>query len=333
MRECFEFYETSIEVESDSEELLEELRRDFSFFSIDNCKNNFEIKIVLVLASPPYDGLPPVKASFSTPRNICFQNSNVSYIDYFGKGLAVYDRKQKACSIYGNDFDLVHEIAYLFILSIVGEYLDSMGLHRVHALGVSSDNRGILLLLPSGGGKSTMALKLLSQPGYMLLGEDTPIIDRKGRILPFPLRLGVRPDHETVGVPDKYIRTVNRMEFDPKKLIDIDYFRERIGTAVKPGIILVGQRNLGEVSEIIPISRLKAFKALLKYAVVGLGIYQGLEFMLERGTWELLGKAGVVSSRLYNSIRLLSQSKCYRFVLGRDIEKNCETLLEFAKSV
>jgi hypothetical protein len=332
MRELFEFYGLCIEVEGDSEDLIREVTRDFSFFRIEDPKKRSVIRINLELASPPYGSLPAMKASFSTPRNICFQNRNISYIDYFGRGLSIYDRKQKTCSVYGMDFHLVHEIAYLFILSVVGEYLDSIGLHRVHALGMSRNNKGILLLLPSGGGKSTMALKMLGQPRYMLLAEDTPIIDRKGQILPFPLRLGVRPDHE-LSVPDEFLRTVNRMEFDPKKLIDIDYFKDRIGTAVSPGIILTGQRNLGEVSEIIPISRMKAFKTLFKYAVVGLGIYQGLEFMLERGAWELLGKTGVVSSRLYNSMSLLSKSKCYRFILGRDVEKNCETLINFTRNL
>jgi len=117
--------------------------------------------------------------------------------------------------------DLLQEIAYLFILSTVGRYLDSQGIHRVHALGVSYQNRGILLLLPCGGGKSTMALELMRRLGFSLLAEDTPLIDRRGRILPFPLRLGIRPEQETE-IPAQYFRTVNRMEFDPKTLIDIE---------------------------------------------------------------------------------------------------------------
>jgi len=266
----------------------------------------------------------------SPPRNVCFRNKKITYIDYFGQGLAVFDREGKQCVVYGTDPDLVHEIVYLFILSTVGQYLDSRGIHRVHALGVSYHNRGILLLLPSGGGKSTMALELLRQPDFLLLGEDTPLIDRRGRILPFPLRLGVRPEQDTK-VPPQYLRTVRRMEFDPKTLIDIDYFRDRLGQVVEPGFILVGERNLGEVSEIVPLARHRAFKALVKYVVVGLGVYQGMEFLLERGLWEVLGKGGVAASRLYNSLRLLARTPSYRFILGRSTEKNCQTLLEFIR--
>jgi hypothetical protein len=42
-----------------------------------------------------------------------------------------------------------------------------------------------------------------------------------------------------------------------------------------------------------------------------------------------LGKVGTGFSRLYNSLRLLSRAKVYRFTLGRDHEKNRKTLLEF----
>jgi hypothetical protein len=282
------------------------------------------------LAPPPYCELPSLPASIFTPRNVCFQNGKHTYIDYFGRGLAVYNREQKECVIYGTDPELVHEIAYLFILSTSGQYLDSKRIHRVHALGVSYQNKGILLLLPSGGGKSTMALELMRCPGFLLLGEDTPLIDRRGYILPFPLRLGARPEQET-GVPSEYLRTVDRMEFDPKTLIDIEYFKDRLGGKVEPGLILIGERNLGEVSEIVPLTRRRALKGLVKYMVVGLGVYQGMEFVLERGLGELFGKGGVAFSRLYNSVQLLARAPAYRFVMGRNIEKNRQTLLDFLR--
>jgi hypothetical protein len=225
---------------------------------------------------------------------------------------------------------LLHEIAYLFILSTVGDHLDKQALHRLHALGVSYQGRAILLLLPSGGGKSTMALELMKQPGFSLLSEDTPLIDRHGRVHPFPLRLGIRPERQT-DIPPQYLRTMRRMEFDPKTLIDIDYFADRLGDAADAGMVLVGQRNLGDVSRIVPMAYPDALLALIRYMVVGLGVYQGLEFLLERGLWEMVGKAGVVASRLYNSQRLLSRAKAYRFVLGRDTRLNFHTLVNFVQ--
>ena len=328
MKQCFDFYGLTIEVSSTSPDLVEEVRRHFAYFSIPS--RDSRVRVEMRRVPPPYPELPSLPASVITPRNVCFQNSKVTYIDYFGQGLVAFDRKEKHCVIYGLDHDLIHEIAYLFILSTVGQYLDGRRIHRVHALGVSYNNKGILLLLPSGGGKSTMALELMRQPGFFLLGEDTPLIDRRGHIFPFPLRLGVHPGQNT-GVPPQYLRTVNRMEFDPKTLIDIEYFKDRLGATVEANFIFVGERNLGDVSEIVPLARHRAFKAMVKYMIVGLGVYQGLEFLLERGLWELVGKTGVVASRFYNSLSLLAQAATYRFVLGRNTEKNCDTFVEFIR--
>ena len=325
-QQFFDFYGLTIAVASSSTDLLDEVRRHFAYFSVP--ARAPRVTIDLRLQPPPYNELPSLPASFFTPRNICFNNGHVSYLDYFGEGLAVYDRKQQCCTVYGTKHDLLHEIAYLFILSTVGQYLDSRHIHRLHALGVTYRGRAVLLLLPSGGGKSTMALELMRQPGFMLLGEDTPLIDRRGRVLPFPLRMGVRPE-QSPDIPPQYLRTVERMEFDPKTLIDIEYFNDRIAEAADPGFILVGQRNLGEISEILPLSRSQALKALLKYMIVGLGVYQGLEFLLERGMGDLLGKGAVVGSRLYNSLALLARAPAYRFVLGRNKAKNVETLIGF----
>ena len=80
-----------------------------------------------------------------------------------------------------------------------------------------------------------------------------------------------------------------------------------------------------------PASREPAagLKALVKYMVVGLGVYQGLEFLLERGLGDLAGNGGPVASRLYNSAQLVSRASAYRFVLGRNIRQNTDRLLEF----
>jgi hypothetical protein len=195
-------------------------------------------------------------------------------------------------------------------------------------MGVNYRGHGILLLLPSGGGKSTMTLALLEHPDFTLLSEDTPLVDRAGRIHPFPLRLGIR-NGSKAEVPGEFRRTLNRMEFDPKTFVDLAFFEHRLSKSVDTSLILVGERNLGEDSGITPLGSRKALKAIVKYLVVGLGVYQGLEFLLERGLWEMAGKTGVAASRMRNGLSLMSKAPSYRFVLGRDTAKNTRTLIEF----
>ena len=327
MTQYFEFYGFAIAVQTNAADLATQVRRDFSYFQRP-APVQVGLRLELHLRPPQYDDLPDLPASFLTPRNVCYEHAHISYIDYFGRGLAVYDRAARHCLMEADEIEFLREMAYLFILSATGEQLDAQGLHRLHALGLVHRDRAVLLLLPSGGGKSTMALHMLEKPGFSLLGEDTPLIDRRGRVLPFPLCMGVRPG-AALSIPPQHLRQVSRMEFDPKILIDIDYFADRLSTGAEPGIILIGQRNLGQASAIVPLARRRALHSLVKYMVVGLGVYQGMEFVLERGMWELLGKSKTALSRLYNSLRLLQKARPYRFVLGRDLAKNTQTLLDF----
>lgn len=329
MTECFNIFGYIIKVECARDDWLAHVRRDFASFRIVSTTDTPALTLHLIDAKPDYDHLPAVKASVITPRNISFEFNRVSYIDYFGRALAIFQRRDNLCTVHGVETDLMREVAFLFILSMSGQYLDAHGLHRIHGLGVSRDGKGALLLLPSGGGKSTMAMQLLNQPGFKILSEDTPVIDRHGTIHPFPMCIGVRPGQSLSSIPQQYVRCVQRMEFEPKSLIDTAYFSDRIGQAADPSLILVGQRNLGDVSEIIPLSRTDTFKTLINNMVVGLGVYQGLEFLLERGLWEAFGKLGVAASRTRNAIALMRRSRAFRFVLGRNRQKNTRTLLEF----
>lgn len=331
MNERFDFYGYSVDVDSDDGEVLAEVVRDFEWFRVDRsgaASKPADMRVSMRMEAPSYNNLPAVPASVLTPRNVSFRDGSVSYVDYFGRGLAIVDDGKNTCDVFGTDFDLVREIAYLFLLSTVGQHLDSIGMHRIHAMGVNYRGRGILLLLPSGGGKSTMTMALLNHPDFTILSEDTPLVDKKGRIHPFPLRLGVRNGSQAE-VPEEFRRTLNRMEFDPKTFVNLDFFRHRLSEPVDTSLILVGERNLGEASSITPLSSRRALKAMMKYLVVGLGVYQGLEFLLERGLWEMAGKTGVVSSRLRNGVALIRRAPSYKFVLGRDTAKNSRTLIEF----
>jgi hypothetical protein len=336
-REQFHFYGLTLEAASPAPELVDEVRRDFLHFRVPPGASGdrqgsagppVEMRVRLLREAPSYGDLPSVPATVITPRNVCFRDGEKTYIDYFGRALAVLDRRAGEFVVRSMDEHLLHEIAYLFFLSTVGEHLDRRGIHRVHGLGMSYHGDGVLILLPSGGGKSTLALELLRRPGFLLLAEDTPLIDRRGWMLPFPLRLGIRADQET-DVPLQHLRTMKRMEFDPKVLIDLDYVADRIGTPAIPRLTLIGRRYLGDVSRIAPMARRHAVRSLLSNMVVGLGVYQGLEFLLERSTAEIVGKVGVASSRLHNAVRLLGRTSVFRFDMGRDKKRNSETLARF----
>ena len=63
---------------------------------------------------------------------------------------------------------------------------------HVHAAGAVRRNRALLVLGPTGAGKSTLALHW-SQAGAPVLGDDTVLLDETGRVHPFPRLFKIDP--------------------------------------------------------------------------------------------------------------------------------------------
>jgi hypothetical protein len=242
-------------------EIVDDVARDFSYFITGLGKADVQLELV---GNPgPRDDLPQVKVTLHTPRNNVYREGDVSYIDYFGRALTINWAKERRYRIFCLDRDISHEIAFLTILCQVGQELDSHDRHCVHALGVEVGGRAVLILLPMAGGKTTIALKVLGSEGTKLISEDSPLISPNGMVLPFPLRIGVHVGGEPSGIPAKYLRTVKRMEFGPKTLIDIEYFRDKIADACPIGAILQGERWPAGRSSIVPECRYSAINSFI----------------------------------------------------------------------
>lgn len=305
------------------------LASDFEFFSAEPAEDN-PIRIELIDGEPPYDCVPSVEASVYTPRNVSYRHGPLTYIDYRGRALGIHDRATGNFRVTSRDKNLLYETAYLFLLSQISEFLDHRGLHRVHALAVDVAGRAVLVILPMGGGKSTLGADLLKYPDVKLISDDSPFVDRQGRVFAFPLHLGLLPGAEMT-VPLQHQRTIDRMEFGPKILVNHSYFADRVAAQARPGLVFLGKRSLDMDCRIRPVNMSVAMRSMVANCVVGLGLFQGMEFIFQRSRWELANKARVAGSRLRNSWRLLRRSKNYELLLGRDQKRNARTLLDFAR--
>src|SRR5205085_5180936 len=150
-----------------------------------------DVEVVIERRPPEFDRFGEVTASFVTPRNVVYQQPGRTIVDYFGRALSVFDRERSRLVVQGLDEDLVHEAAYHFILSRAGQHLDAEGLPRLHSLALAGSQGAVAVMLPSGGGKSTLALKALDDESIRFLAEDTALVDRRGRLHAFPLRMAV----------------------------------------------------------------------------------------------------------------------------------------------
>ncbi len=319
------FHGLRISVAGDWPEVIEDLRADFAWFAVaDNGAPNLSIEVQR--AAPDFTIAGDIEASFVTPRNVVYEHHGRALIDYFGKALSVYDRDQGGLLVQGEDRDLVHEAVYRFILSRVGAYLETVGLTRLHALGISGPNGGVAVLLPAGGGKSTLAISTLGANGVRLLSEDSPLIDRRGMLHPFPMPLGVN-DRDADRLPTGQRRTRRRMELGPKTVLDLDAIIDRIEPEPQPlRHLVIGRRTLGTKATLEPIPRRRLIGPLLRECVVGVGLYHGMEFAFQHGLRDLFGTLGPAGVRVGCSAVVLAQAQTWELRLGRDHDANWAAL-------
>jgi hypothetical protein len=326
----FNIYGFRFSIRSNAGDPLQGLLEDFSFFRTQDSDD--AVTLELFEEDVPREGLPTVEASVYTPRNVVYRSGGKRYIDYHGRALGIQDEATGDLKLYSRDANLLYEAAYLYLLSRVGEYLDRRGLHRIHALGVAVRDRGLLVLLPMGGGKSTLGLHLLNHPAVRLLSDDSPFIDRDGRLHAYPLRLGLLPGSEKT-IPPEHRRTIQRMEFGPKHLVNYSYFRQRVCSAADPGVVMIGARTLSPECRIEEVGTMAGLRACIPNCVVGLGLFQGLEFILSASPWELATKISLGVSRTRNCWQLLRRSRVCRVHLGSDPVLNAQTVLDYMANV
>lgn len=305
--------------------VADEVVRDFLWFRTADA-GPADVTVELEQGAPRWDAYGDLTAAFVTPRNVVYQNGSRTILDYFGRASAELDRAAGRIVIRSEHPHLAHEAAYLFLLSRIGEHLDARGLPRLHALGLAGPRGAICVLLPSGGGKSTLAVSALADERAKLLAEDTPLLDARGYVHPFPLRIGINPT-DAERMPEGSVRRIERMEFHDKLVLDLDGFRDRVeGEAQPMADLVVGQRSLGREGRLERLPRRAAAGALLREGVVGVGVYQGMEFVLQRGMRDVAGKAGEALTRARCCAAAARRARVWRLTLGRDHASNWDAL-------
>jgi len=321
-----------IECKTDSSELSSQLVRPFHYFL--SKENTPEVTIIVKEEDPPYKSFPSVPVSFSTPRNVVYKTDQIKIIDYFGKGVILEDRPHMTYTLYSRNRNFLVEAFYLLTISLFGQFCDMQGMLRVHALAVSHNNKAILLPIPPGGGKSTMAMALLEEKQFKLISDDEPIFNRSGHILPFPLRIGTLNTDVLSSIPKEYVYEIDRMEFGRKYFIDCKYWDSQIEKQSLHDIVLfTSQRVMNGTPSIEPVTKRLILRTLIRDAVIGIGLYQGIEFLFSHSNKEVIYKIQVVLKRLKMAMRLARASTSFRIILSDDIQANARCFANFIKNL
>jgi hypothetical protein len=308
-------------------EVVDDLRLDFAWFERRSpAAGAAQLRIAIERRPPDFAGLPDVPTILVTPRNAVYQDGERTVVDYTGRALAILDRRSRTLVVQSEERHLVHEVVYLFTLSQTGEHLDAQGLTRLHALGLVGHEGAVAVLLPSGGGKSTLALRALREPGVRLLSDDSPLLDRRGRAHPFPLRIGIGREAARALPPDQ-VRRIERLEYPVKYVVSIDAFRAQIEREPQPlAHIVVARRRLGTNATLRTQSRGAVVGPLFREGVVGLGLAQMIEWVLQRGPRDALGKVGIAARRAACCASATSRAQTWQLDIGRDDDRNWKAL-------
>ena len=227
--------------------------------------------------------------------------------------------------------------AFDFIMARACDHLDAIGLSRLFSLGLAGAQGAVAVILPPGGGKTTLALRALEADGVTLYSEGSPLLDRYGSMHPFPFPLWIRTNSQTApDVPAEFLRRIDGRLTDPL-LLELDAFADRIaGTPKTLRHVVLGSRSLGQRSWLEPASRRDAAGPLLHQAVLGFSVSDALRFLVRSGGSRDPAKeqreidegpapaAATASRRAVNRLlccrAVLAQARVWRLHLGHDRE-------------
>ena len=329
-----DFYGFFVQLRSNSQLLLEKIRKDFSYF-ICSPKDKINVTISALMQNIPFEKIPPAVALKQNASALTYQTGKIRYNDYHGRLLSIYNYQNESGTLYSPDEELLHEITYLLILSRIGKMMDLKGLHKLHAFGVTINGIACLGMMPMKGGKSSLFLELIKDPQVEIISDDTPIIDRRGHILPFPQRIGLEhiPSDIEIQESGKNLYSLTRSQYGKKQLIAIDGLKNPINHKYQKIVLFNGKRSNLADCQLIPTCRLKLFFPMIKHCIIGFGLPMILEYYLETGPKDFLRKVFIIMSRSWATIAILLRAKCYTFILSNNKALNGKHLKQFLDAV
>lgn len=324
----YNFYGFLINVRSNSTELLNLLDIDFRFFKKNEIKK-MKMNIVAEIRSDLTNLIPKeLIANAQSINSMTFDVGQIRYNDYYGEAVTIFDYKSETCQIFAKDINRLHEITYLLMLSRQGKWCDRHGLHKIHAMAISKNNKNLVMMLPMKGGKTTMFTRFLSNNEVGLISDDSPVIDIYGNLKSFPIRFGLenREMYKEIfdSIDDSKKSILRRKQFGPKVLIDLTAYGERIGKMGDKTILLQGKRHNSRKTIIKKIGFFEMYKYLITNLVIGIGLPMIIEYFLESSFKDKLINLKILMSRSIAALNLALKSDKYIIYLGSEIDQNAK---------
>ena len=325
----FNFYGIWASFSSPHKDLRQRIEWDFSYFYSPTLPKEVpDYQFYAEKCAPPWEQIPAVPVRFQSANSLTYQVGPRRFNDYYGKALTIYHYQMDSGFIYSKCLEKLHELTYLMILSRVGKKLDMQGLHKLHAFGIIENEQALLGIMPMKGGKSTHFLEFIKDPRVQILSDDTPLISRWGKILPFPIRVGIDDPKKALALSSdpSFVYQLDRQHYGKKTLLSLKGLPNPVGSHYQHSILLRSIRFNGPGCSLEKSSKLTLLRELVKFQVIGLGLPIILEYFWELGPRDFAKKSFIVLSRFCASVLLILRSKTYTVFLGTDPEKNVEVI-------
>jgi hypothetical protein len=267
-----QIYGLQIRVTGDWPEVVEALRRDFAWFP--RGTGPADVNVHVRRRRPELERFGPLEAREVTWRSTEYRQGDSTVVDYLGRAVAV-DDGAGTFTIDGDHGWFVWRACYEYLLQASGEHLDRIGLTRVDGLGLAGSAGGMLVILQSGGGKTTLALRAVDE-GIGLVSEGSPLLDAAACLHPFPVPLLVRgTSPEAASLPKAHVRRLEGIDPDPLSL-EVAAFVDLVPTQpVALRNVVFAVRSLATEPALTPVPWRSVFFRMGRSTVGGHGLFQG----------------------------------------------------------
>jgi len=317
----FDIHGLLVDVSGSWTPVIDAVRLDLAWFESTVPDSRPDLELIVEEEAHDLASYGDVVASSIGPRCVAYRTpAGATVTDYLGLASSLVDEGGRRLRIHGPDPQLGHEIAFNGIRAAVLRHLDRAGMVGLHALGLAGRDGAVVVLLPSGGGKSSLALWALEDERVRFLSDDMPILDGRGMVHPFPLRIGV-----TVGDPvahERGGRRIERLGWRPKLAVDIGEMADRVQqTPVPVAHVVAATRSLGRASRLEPADRRHVRRLLFQESVLRVATGQGAAWLTaRRRIGPTLRKVPGVAHRARLCHGALRDAQAWRLVLGSDRE-------------
>jgi hypothetical protein len=256
-----------------------------------------------------------MRADQIVDRGVVYSLGDETWVDHHGHAMSHYDFARESGEITALQTSDLVELGYLMIQSRLGQLLEARGLFRVHCLGIELNGRSALVLTPSGGGKSTLALALLRTTDARLLGDDMVFIDDAGNATAFHSPIGIASPAlaEGLGEPLEFARRLH----GNKWILPLDAIENRLADGPTPVTLLaVAVRVSSPPARLVDAERSAVVGALWRDLVVGLGLPQVIELVARHGVADLPQALPVATRRAAAAYQLAKRSNHHVLELG-----------------